>query len=178
MRANGGSAASALLAALAVGGCGFQPLYATSGVAPGLSHIEVVAPDGRVGYLLRQDIDDALGRDKGEAPVYRLDLQLNQTRFSRGLTRAGVAQRYELNLRVAYALTDLSTGKVAHTGSVISTVSYDSAEQPYAGIAARQDTQDRMANDAARKIQLDLAAWMARQAPPAKAGASPSAGGG
>ena len=155
---------AALAAALAAGGCGFQPLYATSSdVTPGLTRIEVVAPDGRVGYLLREDLDDALGHDKGEAPAWRLVMQVNQSRNSRGLTVAGVAQRYELDLRVDYALTDLSTGQIQHTGSVVSSVSYDSADQPYAGIAARQDTQDRMASDAARKIELDLAAFMARR---------------
>ncbi len=40
-------------------------------------------------------------------------------------------------------------------------VSYDAADQPYAGIAAREDTQQRAASDAARKIHLDLVAWMA-----------------
>ena len=155
--------ALAFLAAGGLGGCGFTPLYATSGVAPGLTHIQVVAPEGRVGYLLREDLDDELGKDKDGAPAWRLDLQYNEVRLARGLTVAGFAQRYELNLRVTYTLTELESGKIAHSGSVISIVSYDSTTQPYAGIAARQYTQERTASDAARKIQLDLAAWMARR---------------
>ena len=48
---------------------------------------------------------------------------------------------------------DLSTtGEVAHTGQVTSQVSYDAANDPYAGIAARQDSQQRAATDAARRI--------------------------
>ena len=40
-------------------------------------------------------------------------------------------------------------------------VTYDSADQPYASISAQQDAQDRAAAEAARKIQLELAAWLA-----------------
>jgi LPS-assembly lipoprotein len=156
-----GLAVSALLIAAGLGGCGFTPLYATPGVAPGLSRVQVVAPEGRVGFLLRQDLDDALGRDNAATPAWRLDMQLTQVRNARGLNVDNTAQRYELDAQVSYTLTDLATGKVAHTGQVSSAVSYDSAAQPYAGIAARQDTQDRIAADAAQKIQLDLATWMA-----------------
>jgi LPS-assembly lipoprotein len=154
------SLAGALAAAL-LAGCGFTPLYATPGVGPGLSSIEVAAPKGRVGYLLREELDDALARDKTVAPNWRLDLEVTQTRDPYGLRRDDVAERYELGLQVRYILTELSSGKVAHSGVVTSHVSYDAADQPYAGIAARQDSQQRAAWDAARKIHLDLIAWMA-----------------
>jgi len=149
------------LAAMALAGCGFTPLYATPGVSPGLSSIEVSAPKGRVGYLLREELDDALARNKAVSPNWRLDLEITQTRDPRGLRRDDVAERYELGLQVRYALTELSSGRVAHTGVVTTHVSYDAADQPYAGIAARQDSQQRAAWDAARKIHLDLVAWMA-----------------
>ena len=41
-------------------------------------------------------------------------------------------------------------------------MSYNSVDAPYAGIAARQDSQERVASDAARRIQVELAAgWRA-----------------
>ena len=158
--------AAALAAALAatLGGCGFTPLYASPGAAGGLTHIQVVAPQGRVGYLLREDLDDQLGQAKGDAPIYRLEMVLDQVRQAHGLTANATAQRYELDLTVTYTLINISTGKVATTGAVTSDVSYDSTDQPYAGIAARQDTQDRLASDAAQKIQVQIAAWMASHA--------------
>jgi LPS-assembly lipoprotein len=157
--------AALALAAAPLGGCGFTPLYAQTGLSGGLTHIQVVAPKGRVGYLLREDLDDQLGNAKGEAPRYRLEMVLNQVRQAHGLTANATAQRYELDLTVIYTLIDLSSGKVATTGQVISNVSYDSTVQPYAGIAARQDTQDRLAQDAAQKIEVQIAAWMAGRPP-------------
>ncbi len=155
--------ASALLGASVLTGCGFTPMYATPGLSAGLSSIEVVAPQGRVGFLLREDLDDALGHNKAAAPRWRLEMTVDQSRSPRGLTVEDVAERYVLAISVSYKLTDTSTGKVAHAGVVNSQVSYDAADAPYAAIAARQDTQERVASDAARKIQIDVAAWMAGQ---------------
>jgi LPS-assembly lipoprotein len=155
--------AIALLGLAPCSGCGFTPLYATPGIGQGLSSIDVVAPQGRVGYLLREDLEDALGRDKSASPRWRLEMTVDQSRSPRGLTEEDVAERYVLAINVRYHLTEVATGKIAHTGSVASEVSYDAADAPYAAIAARQDTQQRAANDAARKIQIDLAAWLAEQ---------------
>ena len=157
-------ALAGLAIAAALGGCGFTPLYATPGLSKGLSSIDVVAPDGRVAFLLRQSLDDDLARDKDTAPAWRLNLSVDQTRDPRGLTLNDYAQRYQVGLTVTYTLTNLASGAVVHSGRVISEVSYDAATDPYAGIAARQDSQQRAASDAARKIEIELAAWMAANA--------------
>jgi LPS-assembly lipoprotein len=153
-----------MLAGLAplVAGCGFTPLYATPGLPQGLSAIQINVQQGRVPYLLREDLDDALGHDKSAAPAWRLDVAVVQTRTPKGLNLQDVAERYEVGLKVSYTLTEVATNKVVHTGEVTSQVSYDEVDAPYAGIAARQDTQERAASDAARRIQIELATWMAR----------------
>jgi LPS-assembly lipoprotein len=156
-------AIAALAPALA--GCGFTPMYATPGVSAGLASIDVTAPHGRLGYLLREDLDDALGRDKSAPPAYRLELTMVQSRGPRGLNIADVADYYDLGLTVQYRLVSIVTGKVAASGAVTSQVSYDDTGQAYADIAAAQDAQGRVASDAAQRIQIQLASWMHRQAP-------------
>ncbi len=165
MALTGRIAVVALLGLSLLTGCGFTPLYATPGLAPGLAGIEVVAPRGRVGYLLREDLDDELARDKSAEPTWRLTMDISQTRSPRGLSQTDVAQRYDLGVTVKYTLTEIASGRVAHAGQVFTEVSYDAASQPYAGIAARQDSQQRVAADAARRIRLDLSVWLARQSP-------------
>ncbi|HMP63071.1 LPS assembly lipoprotein LptE [Phenylobacterium sp.] len=153
------------LAALALSACGFRPLYAEPGVTPGLSAIDVTAPGGRVGYLVGEALTDGLGR--GTAPAaWRLDLDLAEQRFPRGLRVDNVATRYEYVLTAAYTLRATATGAPAKTGRVRVELTYDSADQPYASVAAQQDAQERAAAEAARRIQLDLAAWFADQARP------------
>src|ERR1700722_13216152 len=91
-------AALAVAATAPLGGCGFTPLYAEAGVTGGMSHIQVDAPKGRVGYLMREDLDDAFGHAKGDAPQYKLEMVLDQGRTAHGLTENDTAQRYELDM--------------------------------------------------------------------------------
>ena len=160
-------APAALIAAsaLALSACGFTPLYGSQTVTKGLGAIEVVAPEGRAGYLLREQLDDALARDVNVLPAYKLTYTVNETRYARGVRVDNVANRYELRLTANWTLADTKTGKPVRTGSTYATATYDSADQPYAAISAQQDGQERAAAEVARKIQLELAAWLAGKAP-------------
>ena len=154
---------SAALAAAALGlaGCGFTPLYATPGVSSQLTAVQVTTPPGRTGQLLREHLDDALARDKGATPRYKMDVVLSETRYPRGVRVDNVATRYEYVLTANYTVTALPSGTPVKVGTTRVEVTYDSADQPYASISAQQDAQDRAAAEAARKIQLELAAWLA-----------------
>ena len=153
-------------ASLGLAACGFTPLYGTPGVTSSLSAIEVATPQGRTGELIREHLDDVLGRRSGVTPAYRMSLSLGEQRYPRGVRVDNVATRYEYVLVAAYALTEVKTGALAKKGQVRVEVTYDSADQPYASVAAQQDAQDRAAGEAARRIELELAAWLAK--PPAK----------
>lgn len=150
-------------AAPALAGCGFTPLYATPGVAPGLSSIETIAPEGRTGFLLRQSLDDVLARDLGKPPVWRLSMDLTQTRTPRGRRVDSAASRYELLLQARWKLVNVASGATALEGVTETEVTFDRADQPYAAIAADQDAEVRAAAELARKMQLQLADWIARQ---------------
>jgi LPS-assembly lipoprotein len=152
----------ALLAACAaLAGCGFAPLYGQPGVVADLGSIDVVAPEGRTGFLIREHLDDAFARNRAAAPAWRMNLQLFETRYPRGIRVDNVATRYEYVLTANYQLTRLPSGAPAKHGTVRVELTYDSADQPYASVSAQQDAQDRAAEEAARRIQLELAAWLA-----------------
>lgn len=151
-----------LLITPALAACGFTPLYATPGLSSGLSSIESVAPDGRAGFLLRQALDDVLARDPAKPPVWRLTMDLRESRAPRGRRLDATASRYELVMTANWKLTSVATGAVALQGSAQTEVTFDRADQPYSGIVANQDAQSRAASELARKIQLQLANWMAR----------------
>lgn len=158
------SAALLAVAAIALSACGFTPLYGPQSVTKGLSAIEVVAPPGRAGYLLREKLDDAFGRDIGVPPSHRLIYTVSEQRYPRGVRVDNVANRYELNLTASWALMDSKTGQSVRTGTTTAAVTYDSADQPYASIAAQGDSQERAATELARRIQLELASWLAGKA--------------
>lgn len=148
---------------LVLGACGFHPLYGQPGVAGGLAAVQVYAPEGRAGHLLREHLDDALASRPGAPADYRIDLAYSEVRYPRGLRVDNVATRYEYVLTADYTLRELPSMTPLKNGRARVTLTYDSADQPYASIAAQQDAQDRAAQEAARRIQLELAAWLAGQ---------------
>jgi LPS-assembly lipoprotein len=152
------------LAAMALSACGFTPLYAERGVTPGLARVQVIAPDGRTAYLLREQLDDDLAHDRNTPPAYRLNYTLNETRIPRGLGPDNAASRYELNVRVDWQLTDLASGSELRKGRTDVLVTYGAADPPYAGIAAQENGQERAAAEAARRIRLELAQYFAARA--------------
>jgi LPS-assembly lipoprotein len=150
---------------LGLGGCGgFTPLYATPGVTPALQSVEVASPQNRMGFLLREQINDQLARRLDMPARYRLTLTAEEQRSARGLRVNNVASDFELDLRVNYQLIDTTNGQTLTSGAAPVTVFYVSADAPYAGIAAQQDAQERAANQAAIQIRLDLSRYFNRLA--------------
>ena len=168
MRTRLALALSLVIGSVGLAGCGFTPLYGQPGVTSNLAAIDVVAPEGRTGFLIRQHLDDALGRNRAGPATYRMELGLGEARYPRGIRVDNVATRYEYVLEANYALFSTATNAVAKRGQVRVELTYDSADQPYASIAAQQDAQDRAAAEAARRIQLELAVWLANGAKPAR----------
>lgn len=150
--------------ALGLTACGFTPLYAETGVAPGMSRVEVVAPDGRTAFLLREQLDDALAHNRSSEPAYRLKYDLTETRIPRGLGPDNAASRYELNVLVDWKLTDRVSGAALKGGRTQVLITYGAAAAPYAGIAAQENGQERAAAEAARRIRLELAQYFAAKA--------------
>ncbi|CAN5218377.1 LPS assembly lipoprotein LptE [soil metagenome] len=142
------------ISALVLSACGFTPMYATGG-SPVITHIAVTAQDDRLGYRLREQLEDALAWDRTAPPLYRLTTQTVQSRRPLGRRIDDTATRYELTVRTAWTLTPTSGGTPL-TGAQTSTSTYAAADQPYAAIAAQQDGEDRAAAELARLIRIDI----------------------
>ncbi|GAA0870836.1 LPS assembly lipoprotein LptE [Brevundimonas basaltis] len=152
-----GARAAALVsfAGLMLAGCGFTPLYGETGVGSSLSRIAVTTQDDRLGYRLREQLEDALGRDASQAPLWRLETTAEQTRRPLGRRIDATATRYELTVRGSWTLTPVGGGPPL-SGVQTVTTTYAAADQPYAAIAAQQDGEDRAAAGLARQIRLEL----------------------
>lgn len=153
------------LAALALSACaGFTPLYAEPGVVEGLERIAIRTPDTRTGYLLRERLEDAFGRDRDADPVYRLSTRIREDRSPLGRRADDTATRYELTLTVAYDLAEARGGRRIHADTLTVTTTYAASAQPYAGVVAQEDGEERAAALAADRIRADLARYFAERA--------------
>lgn len=157
----------AAIGLLGLGGCGFTPLYAVSGVTPQLAAIQVAPPNGRTGYLIGEFLDSELGRNVGEDPKYHLGLQLREVRVARGININNVATEYEVDLTAAYQLSDVKTRRQVTSGAVSVNATYNTANQPYASVADELDAESRAAETAAQRIRLELATYFASPRPAA-----------
>lgn len=159
-------AALLLLAAPLAGCAGFEPLYAMPNVTPALRSVDIVTPQERAGFLMREQLNDELARDFSVPARYRLNLTIAENRIPRGIRVNNIAAETELDLRVNYDLIENSTGQVLLRGQTVSTVFYAATDAPYAGIAAQQDAQERAASQAAVQIRLDLSRQFAKASRP------------
>lgn len=144
-----------LTASLGLSACGFTPMYGEGGAGVSLTRIAVTTQDDRLGYRLREQLEDALAFNRSAAPLYRLTTEVHQSRRPLGRRIDDTATRYELTVRAAWTLTP-ATGGTPLSGTETVTTTYGSADQPYAAIAAQQDGEDRAAAELARLIRLDL----------------------
>jgi LPS-assembly lipoprotein len=156
--------AGTMVAGLGLAACGFTPLYATKGLAAGMSSIEVKVPHGRLAYLLSESLDDDLARARNKPAVYRLDLTVTSRVFARGLNLDETAAYYEDHVTVGYRLVDIASGRVLKTGTQPVEVTYAATNIPYAGIAAQEDAQQRAADTAADRIRTDLGIYFTTEA--------------
>lgn len=150
------------MAAPLVSACGFTPLYAEPAVGSAIRRIAVQGQDDRLGYRLREQLEDALAFDRAAPPLYRLTTQVEQNRRSLGRRIDDTATRYELTVKATWTLT-LVSGAEPVTGTETVTTTYAAADQPYAAIAAQQDGEERAAAELARLIRLDLMQALAEQ---------------
>lgn len=155
MRARALAAVAVLGLPVFLVGCGFTPLYGETGVGSSLSRIAVTTQDDRLGYRVREQLEDALGRSGTQAPLWRLATTLDQSRRPLGRRIDDTATRYELTVRGAWTLTPTDGGP-AVSGVETVTTTYAAADQPFAAIAAQQDGEERAAAELARLIRLDL----------------------
>lgn len=152
---------AALGALTMLAACGFTPLYAEPGVAPGLTRVSVQTPDTREGFALREALEDALGWDRNQPALWRLETETEQRRVALGRRVDDTVSRYELILTVRYRLVPASGVGEPITDAVTAVTTYAAADQAYAGIAAQRDGEARVAAEAARLIRLDLSQALA-----------------
>ncbi|ARS28105.1 LPS assembly lipoprotein LptE [Sphingomonas sp. KC8] len=155
-----------LLGAVALSGCGLQPLYSggSSGtVARSLSGVEVAPIDGQAGWLVRNAINDRLVASGPGEKRYRLEVVLDDQLTGFGVRTDNAVTRERRTLRARYKLVEGTTVVVDATAG--SDAGIDVVGSEYATIAAEQTALERLAQDIADQIVTRLALYAKRTAP-------------
>lgn len=146
-------------AAPALAGCGFEPVYGTTGGARLLQNsVLVEEPNDSSTYILVRELEDRLGRGAG-AEAYALSLSLTTERKSVGKTLAQVTSRFDILGIVTYALRDLSDNQVLTSGKVDSFTGYSATGSTVSELAAETDAYERLMVILADRIVVQLQAY-------------------
>jgi LPS-assembly lipoprotein len=174
----------AFAAALALGGCGWRPLYerpgpstSSGGVSTELAQIKIdpVVPDSsidplhgstdalydsRAAQLLQNYLKDALNPyGPPSAAAYHLAVELQQQTRAAASLGNGQATREDLVMIAQYELNDAKGKNVLKDVATIVT-SYDILREPYMDLSSRRDAQQRAAAQIAEAIQTRLAVFL------------------
>ena len=117
---------------LALGGCGFRPLYGGRGRDPGAVALAAVAVEpisDRLGQILRNDLAERLS-PLGEPinPRYRLKAELHESSGALAIQSDSSITRFDLRITVTFALIDIASGDTLFQGQARVIGGYDAGE--------------------------------------------------
>lgn len=150
-----------LLLALALPGCGLHPLYSggsNGAVATMLTRVTVAPIDGKAGWLMGNALRDKLAA-QGEAPLYRLEVRLDDKIIGLGVRSDDSVSRERRTLRARYQLVELAHGTVVLDAAAGSDAGIDVVSSDYATIAAENTALENLSEIVADQIVSRVALY-------------------
>lgn len=158
------------LAALALGGCGFQPLYGgtTAGgakLAEVMAAVDITPIPGRVGQKLRNELIFAnTGGGHAAKARYKLDIAIKESVTDQLVEITGDATGQVYQIEASFKLVDTATGKEVLQGKAISRAAYNRFQEIFANVRARYDAENRAARTISESIRTQVAAYLSNAA--------------
>ncbi|MER2520411.1 MAG: LPS assembly lipoprotein LptE [Bdellovibrionales bacterium] len=156
---------------IALGACGFQPLYATGGfgasiddaVAQKLQQVAVESMPERSGQILRNNLIDLLyAKGRPAHPQYRLKVDLKTSEEYLGLLANSTSTLAELDSNATFFLTD-AQGKELFRGTAHSATTYDRLNNQFVNLSAHDDAVERTLREIATQIANQVAMHLKRK---------------
>ena len=160
------SLAMPLALLIALGACGFRPLYSerhNAGVTAELAATRIDLIADRTGQKLHNFLLDRFN-PKGPAarPRYRLNVKVLTQRGELGIRKDETATRANLTLTARYTLRDWHSRRTLYQGSSSSTNSYNILESDFATLSALNDVTTRAARELSEKIKTRLSIFFSQ----------------
>lgn len=133
----------ALSALFAGSACGFTPAYGPGGTAEVLQdNLRVAAPERRDGFLLSQRLEERFGRN--DTGRYLLTVTPTIQRQGLATSPDGTTNRFRLNGRASFTLTDVTRDEVVRQGTVTNFTGFSATGSTVATLAAERDATARL----------------------------------
>jgi len=157
-----------VLPALALGACGFEPLYGGEGggaTVVAAEGIGIAAIPSRIGIQLRNNLIDRLTpRGEPATPRYSLDIKVSSDKEGLAIQRDAFVSRYNLRVNAEFRLFDRQADRApVLVGKAFSLAAFNVVRADFANIAAERDAEDRAAREIANDISQRVAVFLRRQ---------------
>lgn len=163
-------ALAALGAALAVTGCGFEPIHGqrSGASSAALAAIDIQLIANRPGQMLRNQLLQQM-QPRGPARArYSLSVTLTESLANLGIRKDEVATRANLTLSASFTIAELGGAKRKFLGSARSVNSYNILTSDFATLSAREDARRRAVNQLALELRERISVWLIRAGEPAQ----------
>ena len=132
----------AMICALPLAACNFQPVYGPGGSGGIIrDQIRVAEPETRLDFELVARLEDRIGTGSR----YALDYAIDRTTRNLAIDEDEVINRINLVGTLSFTVRDPATGRTLQTGDVSTFTSYATTASPVATESARRDAEDRLA---------------------------------
>lgn len=145
---------SLFIGVLALGACGFSPVYGPSGEAVQLQNaVTFAAPSTEFGFGVRTALEDRFGTVG--AVRYAVQIELSSQTEAAAIDTEGDIIRFDVRGKAAWALST-ADGSQAANGEVRTFTSYSATGTTVATQTAERDARARLAQALADMIATDL----------------------
>lgn len=142
--------------------CGLQPLYSggsKGAVAATLGTISVVAIEGRIGWLMRNALNDRLGTQNNVSTQFRLVVTLDDRISGFGVRADDTVTRERRTLRARYQLISKATGETVLDATAGSDAGIDVVSSEYATITSENSALENLTQKVADQIVTRLSIY-------------------
>ncbi len=162
-----------VLLPLALGACGFDPMYGKPSPQLQAAALAGVSIDpitgGRMGQQFRADLEDKLNPD-GKVPAnpaYRLAASVTSSTSAIGVARDGTISRYNVSLDSSYTLYSRADDKKITSGNLRHVSSYNNLTNAYFSThVAQGDAVKRGITELSELYRQRLSPYLNGQRPP------------
>ena len=156
-----------VLLALLAAGCGFKPLYGTSGddassTSDRLASVRILPLPDRIGQKVHNLLRDRLNpQGQPLRPDFLLEVRLSEVLDELGIRKDETATRANLTVIADFVLRDARTNVELFKGRSRAINSYNILESPFATLFSESDARDRGLREISDEIRDRLAAYFA-----------------
>lgn len=147
----------AILGALLIAGCGFEPVYQENKTGPNVGSFALIEATNPIEFAYRERLRRRLG-DPSTNTAFLIVSKISLEDRGVAVTQAREITRVRVEGQAIAQIVDQQSGNVVSTESVAGVTGYDATASAFATRSAKNAAEERLATDLAERIAARILA--------------------